>query len=148
VLSSTILDDEQWLTLADDGLEGVEMDGATAVGRPDSETVLNVARWRGAQGQLFAGLLHYPERYERCIALMAVLIEDLDKHCPTKELTLHVDPGVFAAKVAADSGIDLAGLDLDMVGAAALANHWWRLDPAEGQKAPDDPTETSQNGQR
>lgn len=113
------------------------MDGATAIGRPDSVIPLTVARWRSAESRLFSGLLLDPERYERCVVVMAAAIKALQNSCATEELTLAVDPGVVAAEAAAATGVDVAGLDLDSIGSAALTSHWWCLELAADQKVPE-----------
>jgi hypothetical protein len=95
------------------------------------ETVLKVARWREAESQLFASLLPDAELHERCISLIAAVIEELQDRCPTTELALQVDPSTVAAEVAAGSEAETADLNVELVGASAMANHWWRLQQAE-----------------
>lgn len=123
------------------------MERAAGDQRPDPVTLLKVARWRTAEDQLFSGLLHDPQRYERCVVLMAALNARLQARCPTRDLALAVDPGLAAAEAASESGVDVAGLDLDLVGAAALANHWWRLGLEDGQGTADEQANTSLDGQ-
>jgi hypothetical protein len=124
------------------------VDRPAGEGRVDPTALLKVARWRASENELFSGLLHDPGRYERCLSLMAALSGDLQRRCPTKELTLALDPGLAAAEAAVEHDVDVAGLDLDLVGAAALANHWWRLELADSSEPGGHPTNTSQNGQR
>jgi hypothetical protein len=83
------------------------------------------------------------ELHERCISLIAAVIDELQDRSATKELALRVDPGIVAAEVAAERAIDTADMNMDLVGAAALANHWWRLNQAEGGAAPHGPTNAS-----
>jgi hypothetical protein len=109
------------------------VDGATAIERPDSVIPFAVARWRAAESRLFAGLLLDAEPYERSLVVMAAAIEILQTGCATKELTLEVDPLAVATEAAAATGVDLVGVDLELIGAAALTSHWWRLGLAADQ---------------
>jgi hypothetical protein len=67
---------------------------------------------------------------------MAAAIKNLQNSCPTEELTLGADPGVVAAEAAAATGVDVAGLDLELIGAAALTSHWWCVELAADQNVP------------
>jgi hypothetical protein len=122
------------------------MNRTLVTGRPSLETVLKVARWREAESQLFARLIPDAELHERCISLIATVIEELQNRCPAKELALQVDPGIVAAEVAAESLGKTADMDMDLIGAAAMANHWWRLNQPEDGAALQRPMDASPNG--
>jgi hypothetical protein len=126
-LTFTIVDGKRQAVGVITVAEGSDVGGATQSGPADPVALLKVSRWRSAEEQLFSGLLHDPPRYERCVLLLAAIRDRLQTRCPTTELALDADPGLTAAQAAAETGLDVAGLDLDLVGAAALANHWWYL---------------------
>jgi hypothetical protein len=95
-----------------------------------------VERWNVAERHLYPVVMARPDLYERYLALVRALADDLGDLSSPEALAAAYDGAVGrAARTAARTGVPTAGLDLDMAAGAAFALRYREVKAAAARAA-------------